>query len=188
MKRRILAAPVLVPVLVAGLLGGCANAPTDPREGGLFGGIAGLQSGAYEERVRTREEGLERLRAVQQALETEGTELDTRQQTLAQQVAAERTRLTRMDREVADLSDTVDGLEARHGSADQRVQELQTRLTALQGNMQRQQSSLDALEGVGPGGGSDPGTELRRQQLEEQRRALQREYELLLDFSLQLAR
>ncbi|AGA34174.1 hypothetical protein TVNIR_2533 [Thioalkalivibrio nitratireducens DSM 14787] len=172
----------------AGLAAGCASAPTDPREGGFFGGVAGIHSGAYDARVREREERLERLRAVQAELETERSELDALHQTREQQVAAERSRLARMQQDVADLSQTVDDLEARHGSGDQRVQELQTRLVSLQGGMREQQSSLDALEGVGPGGGADPAVELRRRQLEEQRRALQREYEMLLELSLELAR
>lgn len=179
---------VVFPLLALGLIGGCATAPTDPREGGFFGGVAGIQSGAYEARVQEREERLERLRAVQSELAAEGRELDSQQQTREQQVAAERARLSRMNREVSDLSRTVDDLEARHGSGDQRVRELQTRLASLQQGMREQQSSLDALEGVGPGGGSDPSVELRRRQLEEQRRALQQEYELLLDLSLELAR
>jgi chromosome segregation ATPase len=184
MKCRVL----VVSMLVSGLAGGCANAPTDPREGGLAGGLAGLQSGAYEARVREREERLERLRAVQAELETERAELDALQQTREQQVAAERARLRQMDTEVADLSRSVDDLAGRYGNGDQRIRDLQARLAALQGGMRQQQSSLDALEGIGPGGGSDPAVDLRRQQLEEQRRALEREYQMLLDLSLELAR
>jgi hypothetical protein len=41
---------------------------------------------------------------------------------------------------------------------------------------------------MGAGGGADPAVELRRRQLEDQRKALQREYELLLQLSLELAR
>jgi chromosome segregation ATPase len=184
MKR----ASFVVSLFSVGLLVGCANQPTDPREGGLLGGITGLQTGAYDARVREREDRLESMRAIEQQLAAERTDLDAQRATRQQQVAAERRRLAELNTEVASLSKTVDELAAQHGTGDERVRELQGRIQALQGDMKRQQSGLDALEGMGAGGGADPAVELRRRQLEDQRKALQREYELLLQLSLELAR
>ena len=35
-------------------LAGCANVSTDPRSGGLAGGINGIVTGAYEQRIEDR--------------------------------------------------------------------------------------------------------------------------------------
>ncbi|EHQ53532.1 hypothetical protein ECTPHS_12742 [Ectothiorhodospira sp. PHS-1] len=165
-------------------LGGCATS-TDPREGGLLGGIQGLGSGAYDARVQEREARLEALRRTQQELEGERSDLETRRAEQTRQVAAERARLQRLDGDVASLDREVAALSAQHGRGDQRVRELQSRLAALKQQMGRQQSALDALEGDGLG---DSDADLRRRQLEQQRQALQQEYELLMQLSLELAR
>ena len=183
MKR----ASIVISLFSVGLLIGCANQPTDPREGGLLGGISGLQTGAYDARVREREERLESMRAIEQQMAAERTDLDAQRATRQQQVAAERRRLSELNTEVASLSKTLDDLAVQHGTGDERVRELQERIAVLQQGMSQQQSGLDALEGMGAGGGADPAADLRRRQLEDQRKALQREYELLLQLSLELA-
>ncbi|MCG5502029.1 hypothetical protein [Ectothiorhodospira lacustris] len=166
------------------LLAGCATS-TDPREGGLLGGIQGLGSGAYDSRVQEREARLEALRRTQRELEGEQGDLEARKAEQTRQVAAERTRLDRLNADVAALDREMASLSAQHGRGDQRVRELQTRLTDLKQQMGQQQSALDALEGSGLG---DSDTDLRRRQLEQQRQALQKEYELLMQLSLELAR
>ncbi|MCG5495598.1 hypothetical protein [Ectothiorhodospira variabilis] len=177
---------VTLMVAVMGSLGlvGCATT-TDPREGGLLGGIQGMSSGAYDQRVQEREDRLARLRETQRELESEREDLEARKARQSHEVALERERLAALDRDVTGLSRQVEGLSARHGEDDARVKELQTRLDDLQGRMQSQQSALDALEGTGMG---DTETDLRRRQLEEQRNALREEFDLLMELSLDLAR
>jgi len=60
---------VLVSVLLGGLATGCQTVSSDPREGGLLGGMSGLQSGVYEQRVQDREARLAEMRTMQQELE-----------------------------------------------------------------------------------------------------------------------
>ncbi|SEL63767.1 hypothetical protein [Ectothiorhodospira marina] len=173
-------------VAVMGTLGlaGCATT-TDPHEGGLLGGIQGMGSGAYDQRVQEREDRLEQLRQAQQELQTEREDLEARKTRQRREVALERERLAALDRDVTGLSRQVESLSDRHGEEDQRVQALQTRLDDLRGRMNTQQSALDALEGSGMG---DAETDLRRRQLEEQRNALREEFDLLMELSLDLAR
>lgn len=177
---------VTLMVAVMSTLGlvGCATT-TDPREGGLLGGIQGMSTGAYDQRVQEREDRLEQLRQTQRELQTEREDLEARKARQGREVALERERLAALDRDVTGLSRQVDGLSARHGEDDQRVQALQGRLNDLQGRMKSQQSALDALEGSGMG---DAETDLRRRQLEEQRNALREEFDLLMELSLDLAR
>lgn len=176
---------ILTTVTLLAVLGGCASAPTDPREGGLFGGISGLQTGAYEERLREREDRLEQLRATQRALDDEREMLDELHGERMRVVAEERSRLRRLETDVAGLDNRVKQLERQHGEDDRRVQGLRERLAGLRRDIGVQQSALDALEGTGLG---DTELDLRRRQLEEQRNALRREYDLLLQLSLELAR
>lgn len=166
-------------------LAGCANLSDDPREGGFLGGLSGLSSGTYEARVSEREDRLAQLRETQRGLETERTQLETRKSGVDRQVAAERTRVKKLDADIAGLEKKVGTLKTQQGTDGKRVGELQSRLAELKRKSAQQTSALDALEGSGLG---DAETDLRRTQLEEQRRALQREYDLLMKMQLELAR
>ena len=175
---------VLLPALL--VLAGCANVPTDPREGGLAGGVVGLQSGAYAARIQEREDRLQRLRSLQYELELEGDELEDEKARQTQSVAEARESADLLAARIEELAYAVDDLMDEQRAEDRRAQELKTRLETLQARMQEQQSGLDGLEGHGEGAAPDPEIELRRRQLEEQRESLQEEFELLLDLSLQL--
>lgn len=165
------------------LVSGCASS-SDPREGGFFGGVWGLQSGAYEERTQNREARLERLRAMQHDLDAKQAELEKEKASLEEEVALERQRLASLQQNVAGLEKELNTYQTEDAQKKQRIQKLQTRLTELKSQMQAQTSALDALEGSGTG---DTDQDLRRKQLEEQRRALQEEFELLMELSLELS-
>lgn len=177
--RGLLLGTVIVSLLVA-----CADMPSDPREGGFFGGVAGLSSGAYESRVRDREDRLADLRATQSLLETERDTLEGRKQAASQALAAERARASQLKADVSKLDREVASLTQRQGMDKKRLLELQTRMGALKKQSAHQMSALDALEGSGVGGTE---ADLKRAQLESQRKALQREYDLLLKMQLELA-
>ncbi len=172
----------LIGLLIAA--SGCVSS-SDPREGGFLGGVQGLQSGAYEERVRDREASLDRLRAVQQNLDAKQAKLEKQKAGLEEEVALERQSLAALDREVTRLEQSVNTFQADDAQQERQVQELQARLTKLKSQMQAQTSALDALEGSGTGSTDQ---DLRRRQLEEQRRALQEEFELLMELSLELSK
>ena len=71
---------------------GCATS-TDPREGGLAGGIHGLSSGKYEERIQQREDRLQKLKEMQKELDEEQAALMTEKETKAAKVAEQRREL-----------------------------------------------------------------------------------------------
>lgn len=167
------------------VLSGCANVSTDPREGGFFGGVSGINSGAYDQRIRERDERLAQLRETQRGLEQETSQLEAHKSATARQVEADRARVHKLNADVAALDKRVNALAAQEGADQKRVKELETRLDALKRQMGQQTSALDALEGSGLG---DAETELRRKQLEQQRDGLRREYELLMKMQLELAR
>lgn len=169
----------------AAVFSGCANVSTDPREGGFFGGVSGINTGTYDARVRERDERLAQVRETQRALEQETGQLEAQKSATASKVEADRVRVQKLNADVAALDKRVAALSAQEGADQKRVKELQTRLDTLKRQMGQQTSALDALEGSGLG---DAETDLRRQQLEKQRDGLRREYELLMKMQLELAR
>ena len=170
--------------LLSALLGACATS-TDPREGGFFGGVSGLNTGAYEQRVRDREANLAQLRETQRSLNEETRALESEKSAVYQRVEADRARVRKLNTDIAALDKRVSALGSQQGADQKRVKELQTRLDDLKRKSAQQGSALDALEGSGLG---DAEADLRRKQLEQQRAALQREYELLMKMQLELAR
>lgn len=172
--------PVVGLVLLAS---GCAVSD-NPREGGFFGGVAGLSSGTYDQRLDEREKNLQQLRAIQADLGVERASLETEKRSLAAQVAQERSQLADLNANIGALERRVVSLRGTAASSGQRVGDLQKKLTTLKGKVSQQTSAIDALEGADV---ADPATEARRQQLETQRASLQQEYQALLDYTLQLA-
>lgn len=167
------------------LLGGCASSP-DPREGGFFGGIHGLSSGKYEQRVKERDERLKRMRALQEEMRTEGRELELTKAELEQAFRDEQQALADLDRDIGAMEDNLAALAAGDEQQAKQIEEIRRRLQILKGKgaSEAQKFTLDDLEGTH---GHDE-ARLRLLQLTEQRDALRREYDLLLDLSLDLAR
>ncbi|MBB3192398.1 hypothetical protein [Halomonas cerina] len=166
------------------LLGGCASTG-DPREGGLFGGVQGLSSGTYDQRVREREDRLAALRDTQSELAEERQSLDHSRAGAERQLAVETRRLADLQGDTSQLRAELNRLSAEQGVQDSRVAGLRERLESLQAGMDRQQNALDALEGSGV---SDTELDRRRRELLAQREALREEYDLLMSLTLDLAR
>lgn len=174
---------LLPAILLAILLGGCATS-SDPRQGGLFGGISGLSSGTYEQRVQEREGRLDESQRSQAELSAESARLEREKGERLALVAQERDRFVKLDRDVQGLERKVKALSTQAGGSDKQALEAQQRVAALKVQLANQGRAIDALEGGGDG--SQP-VDQRRRQLEEQRQALQREYDALLEYTLKLA-
>lgn len=168
-------------VLAVALGGGCAT--DNPREGGFLGGLGGLASGKYEDRVRTRQESLESLKAARTDIENEKTGLETRKGESERRLKAEQQKISRLQTETRKLSEKVKTLKAGDAAEQTQVTELQRQTRELEGKVKQaaKASSADALEGDGSGP-----QDARRAQLEAQRRQLEEEYRLLTDMYLKL--
>jgi len=170
-------------LLAAALLAGCATS-SDPREGGLFGGISGLSSGAYEQRLQEREDRLQQSQRSQAELSAESARLEREKAARQTLVAQEREKYAKLDKDVKGLERKVSQLSSKAGGSDKQVSEVQQRLAELKKQLAKQGKDIDALEGGGDGGQPN---DVRRRQLEEQRKALQKEYDSLLEYTLKLA-
>jgi capsule polysaccharide export protein KpsE/RkpR len=89
-----------------------------------------------------------------------------------------------MQNDIAALEKQAKSLAAQESADQKRIIDLRNRIAELKKQMAAQSSALDALEGSGLG---DQQVDLRRQQLEQQRNALRREYELLMKMQMELA-
>lgn len=173
------------------LLGACATTD-DPSRGGFIAGISGISTGAYDKRVREREDNLARMRALQHELEQESADLEAQKRQRTRQLASEKRKLAALDRETVELERKLDALAREKGASEQRLPELQQRLEGLKRKLAHHKRTIDDLEGSGGGadaleGSGQGSSDLRRQQLESQRAALQREYDELMNLTLMLA-
>jgi len=90
---------LMIPIF---LFSACSSTD-DPGKGGLFGGIHGISSGAYERRVEERERNLEALREIEKETQNE-------QQALKKYKQTEQQRLDKLNAEVTKLTTQSDEL------------------------------------------------------------------------------
>ena len=173
------------PVVALSLLAaGCATSD-DPRQGGFIGGIGGLSSGRYEERVQSRQASLDSMRTARAGQQAEQAGLEGQKTASQRRLQAERKKLATLESETRELSAKVGGLKAEDVQRQAQIADLKARLANLESRIQaaNRTQGADALEGSGaPPADQDA----RRQQLEAQRRQLEQEYRMLTDLYLKL--
>ena len=161
---------------------GCASS-TDPHEGGFFGGVQGLSSGEYDKRIEERQNRLDRMRQDKEALDRENKQLTKQDEVLQAKVDKEKHRLNKLNKDTNQLRKRIAELEKEGNVTQKEIDRLNKRMKALQHGIDSTNRSLDALEGDN---GTPEAIEQRRARLEKQRSTLEKEYQLLLDLSLQL--
>ena len=159
-------------MLISGALSVSCATTDDPRQGGLIGGMQGIGSGAYEERLRERRESLQRLEQMKQELGTEKNELEMDK---AQQQA----RLQGLQERLARLDDGTERLIVAVKNKRAALTEDTGRQSRLERELAGLRKSIASLEQKT---GSDHPVAL----LEAERDRLEDEYRLLLDLYLEL--
>jgi hypothetical protein len=101
-------------VCSAAALCGCATTD-DPSQGGLIGGLYGISSGKYEQRVEAREQELARLRAADREMQADNDELALERQDKRREVAAERSQVAEMERRTSAMERRAATLDADAG-------------------------------------------------------------------------
>ncbi len=155
------------------LLVGCATSD-NPREGGFFGGVQGLNSGAYDKRLQEREESLERLNAMKRELKTEQAGLKTEKSERQARIRELQGRLSRLDRETEQLVRDLENSRAVLASDKQKQARLKRDVAKLQ-------QEIAALE-------KQATSDRPVLELEAERDKLEEEYRLLLDLYLELGK
>ncbi len=119
----------LAPLLACGLTA-CAVSD-DPRQGGLFGGISGLTSGSYQQRLDQRQQQI-------WAVDRANADAAANQAQQEADIAARRAELARLSGNVAKLQASADRLNRQAAaltaanSGQDELQQLRTRITATQ--------------------------------------------------------
>lgn len=161
-------------VLLVAIITGCATT-SDPRQGGFFGGIAGLSSGAYEERLKQRENDLAQQQSTNQDLKQESVRLKSDTQNLERELAS----LTEMDKNLSNLQAEIDQLEAKSDKQKDEIVALSQKIKKARKKIKSQQGAFEELDRVG-GSTADPD---RYRILKQERNRLADEYNKLINYS-----
>lgn len=156
------------------LIIGCATT-NDPRQGGFFGGIAGLSSGAYEERLKQREYDLAQQQSINQDLNQESARLKRKSKKLKSELAS----LTEMDKNLSKLQMDIDRLKAKSDKQKGEISTLTQKIKNVRQKIKAQQAALEELERIG-GSTSYPD---RYRILNQERDRLEDEYNKLINYS-----
>lgn len=150
----------------------------NPREGGLFGGLHGLSTGAYDTRVQQRQEELSSQQRLNQGLKEQSQTLQSSAQTRDLALASEQEHVAKMETDLSSLESDIKLLNAK---SDKQKSEIATLNRKIEDHRLRLKSQQYALAELGRAGGSaaDPG---RYQMLKRERDRLAEEYRRLLKY------
>jgi chromosome segregation ATPase len=152
------------------LLVACAS--DNPREGGFFGGVAGINSGNYDKRVQERQDSLERLNAIKQELGEEQSRLTSEKQRKEARVAGLKKQLTQLYTETDELTRQLERKRAESSGEQKKVAQLQQDLAQLRQEIAAAEKQAEQGRPVAA--------------LEDERNRLEQEYRQLLDLYLEL--
>lgn len=136
---------------------GCAVSD-DPSKGGFFGGIMGVESGAYDQRISERQATLDAVKIQRQGAEEEQRQLASEhaaKQTEKSQLGAQ---VTKLDKDTKKLKSQVDKLKVSSDKAKQEKAALSKRLDQVNAE----------LKGLQGGGADDQASRQRAQELEKE--------------------
>jgi len=155
------------------LLGACATTD-DPRQGGFFGGVQGVSSGAYDKRIQEREESLQRLDAIKQELGAEQAQLTSERERKQARLDNLQQQLSQLDRETAQLSGLLERRRSELSGDREKTARLKRDLERLRQDIARTGQKADTGRPVA--------------ELEAERDRLEEEYRQLLDLYLELGK
>jgi chromosome segregation ATPase len=168
---------------LATILTGCVVS-SDPREGGLIGGLAGLHSGVYDYRVRQREEQLAGQQNANRDMADQALGLEREVQSRDRVLAEEQQRLAKIKGDVSRLESDVNHLNTRSSRMKKEVAALKRQVDDLWQRLQSQQAALNELDRAGDGIADME----RYQMLQMERDRLAEEYRRLLEYSQTLSK
>jgi len=168
----------VVSFVVVFLLAGCATSD-NPREGGLFGGIAGIHSGAYDNRIQQREHELGQVQHINQGLHQESATLQDEAKLQTGELIAEQQRMAEMEQELAGLQADLNRLKARSGQKANEITALQQSIENTRRQLKDEQITLNQLSL----NGEEAENSDRYRLLQKERDRLADEYKALTEYS-----
>jgi chromosome segregation ATPase len=123
---------LLLLIVWPALAGFCDGLTTDPRQGGYLAGKCALGNGAYERRLRTREDTLQRLDRSEQALDARLRQATRARADLDRDLAATRGRIEADRRAIAALGAELDRRRQRRTASEAELAALKAEKTAIE--------------------------------------------------------
>ncbi|QVL50254.1 MAG: DUF4201 domain-containing protein [Thiocapsa sp.] len=125
----------IVTILISGalLVGCCTNVTQDPSQGGLAGGVCGLTTGAYDQRIDEREARLaqvqgERYVAVQRQEDLKVNDAQSRRE-----LSNMKSQVSRLQGQISSVTVSTTNKKGQKAELSQRANNLQAELNRLQG-------------------------------------------------------
>ena len=137
---------------ILGLAGCCTGASTDPRSGGLRGGVCGQSTGAYEQRIKTRESTLASLQELETALDDRISE--ARQTAIRLDARAEELRLLDV------LKAKVEEVSASTAAERLSLARINTRLDGMRVQLAELLAKHKAMSEISPASGAESADEV----------------------------
>lgn len=147
----------LTGAMIVVLSGCCSNVTTDPREGGLAGGVCGTTTGAYDRRVAALETRADSLQAANAGLQARLASSNREAGSLARAIAAKRQQLAairsdldklqRMAGEKAALRAEIAALKTEAGAREARIMAIEKGVRSA-ANERIREDALRQAEGV----------------------------------------
>jgi chromosome segregation ATPase len=119
---------------IIGVTGCCSNVTQDPTQGGLMGGVCGLSTGAYDQRIADREARLAAVKGEHTAAVDENARLTVQSDKNSSEIKSMRKDVGRMQTAIA-------GAKANTAAKQQQKADLQRRLAALEAELRQLQAS-----------------------------------------------
>jgi len=166
----------VITIILAVSIAGCATS-SDPRQGGFFGGLYGLSSGAYEDRINTQKKELARQQEVNRDLQENSKMLEREAESQDRKLATEQQRLAIMKKKLLGLELEIDRLNAKSAQQKREMATLKHRINDLRRRLDSQQSALDKLDN-----GRSEDLPERYRLLQQERDRLAEEYRNLLEY------
>lgn len=151
---------------------------SDPRQGGLIGGLYGLNSGAYDARIKKRQDELNVQRSFNQKLNDQSTSLKNEAQLRYQELALEQQHLNSMESDISALESDVSYLNAKSDKQKSEIASFKKKINDQKKKLKKQHDTIAELN-ASSGSNLDP---KRYQMLKQERDHLYEEYKKLLEY------
>ncbi len=167
----------VITLLLSITLTACAVS-NDPRKGGLFGGLHGLSTGAYDSRIHQRQEELSGQQRLNQDLNEQSQTLQSTAQDRDLALASEQEHMAKMEADLSSLESDIKQLNAKSDKQKSEIAILNRKIEDHRLRLKSQQYALAELDRAG-GSAADPG---RYQMLKRERDRLAEEYRRLVKY------
>lgn len=131
-------------IILICMLTSCAVS-TDPRQGGFIGGLSGISSGAYENRVQQRNADLASKKNLNSNLQQESQGLKNEVQSQKQILASDQQQLAKMERNLASLESDIKRFSASSAKQNAELAAIRSKSKDLQKQVQSQKSAALVL-------------------------------------------